>query len=138
MTLNESSELEEVVDEEFKIPETKFNFVPIDHLGPRVNSKQLVDIIGVVQSVSPTMSVRRKRDSVIVDESKKTAVVELWNELATGTGQELLDIAGTNPVVAVKALKVGDFEGKIVFPSCNYFVNKLPLTCITEPGKRKH
>ncbi|CAN0892806.1 Replication protein A 70 kDa DNA-binding subunit B [Linum grandiflorum] len=119
MTLNESSEVEEVVDEEVTIPETKFNFVPIDHLGPHVNSKELVDVIGVVQSVSPTMSVRRKsdnepipkRDIVIVDESKKTVVVSLWSELATGTGQELLDIADTNPVVAIKALKVGDFQG---------------------------
>ena len=42
MTLNESSEVEEVVSEEVKIPETKFNFVPIDHLGPYVNSKDLV------------------------------------------------------------------------------------------------
>ncbi|CAN1233586.1 Replication protein A 70 kDa DNA-binding subunit B [Linum perenne] len=119
MTLNESSEVEEVVSEAVKIPETKFNFVPIDHLGPYVNSKELVDVIGVVQSVSPTLSIRRKsdnepipkRDVVIADESKKTVIVSLWNELATTTGQELLDMADKSPVVAIKALKVGDFQG---------------------------
>ncbi|CAN1312164.1 Replication protein A 70 kDa DNA-binding subunit B [Linum perenne] len=124
MTLNENSEVEEVANESAMIPATKFNFVPIDNLGPYVNSKDLVDVIGVVQSVSPTLSIRRKsdneqipkRDVTIVDESKKTVVVSLWNELATGAGQELLDIAEQSPVVAIKALRVGDFQDSSVSP----------------------
>ncbi|CAN1795937.1 Replication protein A 70 kDa DNA-binding subunit B, partial [Linum perenne] len=113
MTLNENSEVEEVANESAMIPATKFNFVPIDNLGPYVNSKDLVDVIGVVQSVSPTLSIRRKsdneqipkRDVTIVDESKKTVVVSLWNELATGAEQ--------SPVVAIKALRVGDFQAPV-------------------------
>ncbi|KAJ6339946.1 hypothetical protein OIU77_007819 [Salix suchowensis] len=119
MTLNENSEVEEASDEAACIPETKFKFVPIDQLGPYVNSKDLVDVIGIVQSVSPTMSIRRKsnnetvpkRDVVVADETKKTVVVSLWNELATTVGQELHDIADKSPVVAIKSLKVGDFQG---------------------------
>lgn len=119
MTLNENSEVEEASDEAACIPETKFKFVPIDQLGPYVNSKDLVDVIGIVQSVSPTMSIRRKsnnetvpkRDIVVADETKKTVVVSLWNELATTVGQELHDIADKSPVVAIKSLKVGDFQG---------------------------
>ncbi|KAL9227314.1 hypothetical protein vseg_003016 [Gypsophila vaccaria] len=119
MTLNENSLVEEVKDEGVFIPETKFDFVPIDQLGPYVNGKDLVDVIGVVQSVSPTMSIRRKsnnemipkRDITIADESKKTVVVSLWNDHATTLGQELLDMADKSPVVAIKALKVGDFQG---------------------------
>ena len=42
MTLNEYSEVEEARSEEMFIPETKFNFVPIDELGPYVNQKELV------------------------------------------------------------------------------------------------
>ncbi|KAM7266950.1 hypothetical protein ACFE04_009116 [Oxalis oulophora] len=119
MTLNENSIVEEASNEEVFVPEIKFNFIPIDQLGPYVNGKELVDIIGVVQNVSPTMSIRRKsdnetihkRDITVADESKKTVVVSLWNELATGIGQELLDIADTSPIVAIKSLKVGDFQG---------------------------
>ncbi|KAK4779372.1 hypothetical protein SAY86_006900 [Trapa natans] len=119
MTLNEYSEVEEVKSEETFIPETKFNFVPIDMLGSYVNGKDLVDIVGVVQSVSPTMSIRRKsnnetlpkRDITVVDATKKSVVVSLWNDLATGIGQELLDIAEKSPTVAIKSLKVGDFQG---------------------------
>ncbi|MED6119851.1 Replication protein A 70 kDa DNA-binding subunit B [Stylosanthes scabra] len=119
MTLNENSEVEEAANEASFVPETKFNFVPIDQLGPYVNKSDLVDVVGVVQSVSPTMSIRRKsnnetipkRDITIADETKKTVVVSLWSDLATSIGQELLDIADTSPVVAIKSLKVGDFQG---------------------------
>lgn len=42
---------------------------------------------------------------------KKTVVVSLWNELATTVGQELLDSVDQSPIVAIKSLKVGDFQG---------------------------
>lgn len=42
MTLNENSVVEEAGNEETFIPETKFNFVPIDQLGPYVNGRELV------------------------------------------------------------------------------------------------
>lgn len=42
MALNENSEVEEASNEAAFIPETKFNFVPIDQLGPYVNSTELV------------------------------------------------------------------------------------------------
>ncbi|KAK1297102.1 hypothetical protein QJS10_CPB15g01423 [Acorus calamus] len=119
MTLNENSEVEEVVGECAFIPETKFNFVKIDDLGPYVNGRELADIVGIVQNVSTTLSVRRKsdnetipkRDITIADDSKKTVTVSLWNDLATTIGQELLDMVETAPIVAIKSLKVGDFQG---------------------------
>ncbi|CAA6657380.1 unnamed protein product [Spirodela intermedia] len=119
MTLNENSEVEEAASEGAFIPEMKFDFVKIDQLGSYVNGRELVDIIGVVQNVSSTLSVRRKsnnesvpkRDVTIADDSKKTVVVSLWNELATDVGQQLLDMASEAPVVAMKCLKVGDFQG---------------------------
>lgn len=42
MTLNENSEVEEVANEAVFVPETKFNFVQIDQLGPFVNKNELV------------------------------------------------------------------------------------------------
>ncbi|KAI4303759.1 hypothetical protein MLD38_039355 [Melastoma candidum] len=119
MTLNENSEIEEANHEAVFVPETKFNFVPIDMLGTYVNGKDLVDVIGVVQSVSPTVSIRRKSDNesipkreiTIADDSKRTVTVSLWNDLATNIGKELLDNADKSPIVAIKSLRVGDFQG---------------------------
>lgn len=42
MNLNENSEVEEAVNETAFIPQTKFNFVPIDELGRYVNGTELV------------------------------------------------------------------------------------------------
>ena len=44
MNLNENSMVEEAGDEGVFIPETKFNFVPIDQLGPYVNGRDLIGI----------------------------------------------------------------------------------------------
>lgn len=43
--------------------------------------------------------------------SGKTVTISLWNDLATTTGQELLDMVDSSPVVAIKSLKVSDFQG---------------------------
>ncbi|KAI3897705.1 hypothetical protein MKX03_005537, partial [Papaver bracteatum] len=77
------------------------------------------DVIGVLQSVSPTMSIIRKAnnetipkcDITIADDSNKNVVIYLWNDLAITMGQELLDVVDSNPIVAIKCLKVGDFQG---------------------------
>ncbi|KAE8681415.1 Replication protein A 70 kDa DNA-binding subunit B [Hibiscus syriacus] len=119
LTLNENSVVEEASDEETFVPEAKFNFVPIDQLGPYVNGREVVDIIGVVQSVTAVSNIKRKidnenipkRDMIVADETKKTVVVSLWNELANDVGQKLFDLADTSPVVAIKSLKVSDFQG---------------------------
>ena len=42
MTLNENSEVEEASNEETFVPETKFNFVPIEELGMYLNQKELI------------------------------------------------------------------------------------------------
>ncbi|XP_068654082.1 replication protein A 70 kDa DNA-binding subunit B [Aristolochia californica] len=119
MNLNENSEVEEVVGEGVFVPETKFNFIQIEDLGSYVNGREFVDIIGVLQNVSPTTSIRRKinnetipkRDITVADDSGKTVVVSLWNDLATTVGQGLLDMVESAPIVAIKSLKVGDFQG---------------------------
>ncbi|OEL28110.1 Replication protein A 70 kDa DNA-binding subunit B [Dichanthelium oligosanthes] len=118
MTLNENAVVEEAEGETF-IPQVQYNFVKIDQLGSYVNGRELVDIVGVVQSVSPTLSVRRKidnetipkRDIVVADDSGKTVSVSLWNDLATTTGQELLDMVDSSPIIAIKSLRVSDFQG---------------------------
>lgn len=43
----------------------------------------------------------------------KTVSVSLWNDLATTTGQELLDMVDSSPIIAIKSLRVSDFQGKL-------------------------
>lgn len=51
MTLNENSEVEEVSSEASFVPQTKFNFVPIDLMGPYVNGRELVGKKPILYSV---------------------------------------------------------------------------------------
>ncbi|XP_076911307.1 replication protein A 70 kDa DNA-binding subunit B-like isoform X2 [Bidens hawaiensis] len=119
MTLNENSQVEEAVNEPIIIPTLTFSFVPIDQLGPYVQQKELIDVIGVVQHVSSTMSIRRKadnesvpkRDITIADDTMKSMIVSLWGPLATGIGSKLLDMFDASPIVAIKSLRVSDFGG---------------------------
>lgn len=42
-------------------------------------------------------------------------MVSLWNDHATNVGQELLDNSDKFPIVAIKSLKVGDFQGTFIY-----------------------
>lgn len=47
-------------------------------------------------------------------------MISLWNDLATTVGQELLDIADQSPIIAVKYLRAGDFQGTANIEVGNY------------------
>lgn len=42
---------------------------------------------------------------------KKSVVVSLWNKLATDLGEELLEMVDKSPIVAIKSLRVSDYQG---------------------------
>ena len=42
MTLSQYSQVDEVINELMVVPERKFNFVPLDQLGPYINQENLV------------------------------------------------------------------------------------------------
>ncbi|KAL3678223.1 hypothetical protein R1sor_021179 [Riccia sorocarpa] len=122
MTLTTKSTVEEIPEEDGadkKIPLVKFSFVKIEEMAPYVNGRELIDVIGVVQSVGSNMSIRRKsnneeipkRDITIADESNKTVVISLWNDLATDFGAKLLNMVDEAPVVAFRSVRVGDYQG---------------------------
>ncbi|KAI3879252.1 hypothetical protein MKX03_013449, partial [Papaver bracteatum] len=119
LSLNENSEVKEVSEEGSPIPKAIFNFVKIDDFGYLCEWEGAY-VIGVLQSVSPTMSIRRKAnnetipkcDITIADDSNKNVVISLWNDLASTMVQEFLDVVDSNLIVAIKCLKVGDFQGE--------------------------
>ncbi|RVW99210.1 Replication protein A 70 kDa DNA-binding subunit B [Vitis vinifera] len=73
------------------------------------------DICGYLSSQNfPEVSSKKSHEQQTVAaqdvDRKKTVVVSLWNDHATNVGQELLDNADKFPIVAIKSLKVGDFQ----------------------------
>ncbi len=94
-----------------------YAFVPIDKLSSRIGARGNVDVVAVVKEVSEVSSIRRKSDNtelnkrevVLVDDSLKSIRLTLWNVLAAEQGEQLASM--TNPIVAIRSVRVGDYEG---------------------------
>lgn len=101
--------------------DVRMEFVPIDQLVAFVDKKAPIDLIGVVTSVQPLGSVKRKSDSselsrrdvTLVDSARKTVTVTLWGSTAEGVGSELeAAAAGSHkPVVAISSCRVSSYNG---------------------------
>lgn len=120
--LEATSTVELCPDEDNSIPTQQFNFRPISEIENAENNS-IVDIIGMVTSVNPSVTILRKngmetqrRILNLKDASGRSVELTLWGEFCNREGrqlQEMLD-SGVFPVLAVKAGKVNDFSGKSV------------------------
>ncbi|KAI9125199.1 hypothetical protein K1719_003815 [Acacia pycnantha] len=107
-------------DDDKSIPMHLFKFRPISDVESIENSS-VVDVIGVVFSVSPTTSIMRKngtethkRALQLKDMSGCSVELTLWGEFCNAVGQHLQNTcdSGAFPVLAVKAARVNEFNGK--------------------------
>ncbi|XP_068659391.1 replication protein A 70 kDa DNA-binding subunit A [Aristolochia californica] len=131
--LDASSTMELFPDEDNTIPRQQFSFKPINEI-ENVENNSIVDIIGIVVSVNPSMPILRKngmetqrRILNLKDASSRIVELCLWGEFCNKEGRELQEMldSGFFPVLAVKAGKVNDFSGKSVgtISSTQLFVN---------------
>jgi len=94
-----------------KVPEIKYNFVPIRDLSQKVGG--YADVIGIVKDVEEVQTImiqKQNRESSIrrfqlVDQSNTQVRVTLW-----GKDAETFEGEG-NPVLAIRSAKVSDYGG---------------------------
>ncbi|KAE8710436.1 Replication protein A 70 kDa DNA-binding subunit A [Hibiscus syriacus] len=117
-----NSTVEPCPDEEFSIPRQQFSFRPISETESSENNS-ILDVIGIVISVNPSVPILRKngmetqrRILNLKDASGKSVEVTLWGDFCNKEGQKLQEMvdSGFSPVLAVKAGKVNDFNGKSI------------------------
>ena len=100
-------------------PKVTYNFVPIEAI-EQLDTNSILDIIGVVQSADPISEITvksganagnkiAKRDVTLVDQSLKTIRLTLWDG-----NKDMVQEGSAAPVIAIKNVKVGDFQGKNV------------------------
>ncbi|KAL6633431.1 hypothetical protein ACP70R_026102 [Stipagrostis hirtigluma subsp. patula] len=120
--LESQSTIELCPDENSSIPAQRFNFTSIDKIEDAQNNA-ILDVIGVVTSVNPTVTVQRKngmetqkRVITLKDMSGRSVEVTMWGEFCNREGLQLQEMVecGAFPVLAVKAGKVNDYSGKSV------------------------
>lgn len=120
--LDLNSTVELCPDEDGSIPKQQFSFRPISDI-ENVESNTILDVIGVVTSVNPSVPILRKngmetlrRILNLKDSSCRSIELTLWGEFCNREGQKLQDMvdAGVFPILAVKAGKVNEFSGKSI------------------------
>ncbi|KAG8376201.1 hypothetical protein BUALT_Bualt09G0038500 [Buddleja alternifolia] len=120
--LEATSSVDLCLDEDASIPRQQFSFRPISEI-ENAESNSILDIIGVVVAVNPSVPILRKngmetqrRILNLKDQSGRSVELTLWGEFCNREGQQLQEIAETRiyPVLAVKAGKVNDFSGKTI------------------------
>ncbi|KAK7328868.1 hypothetical protein VNO77_22996 [Canavalia gladiata] len=120
--LDSTSTVELCPDEDGSIPKQQFSFRPISDI-ENVDNNSIIDVIGVVTSVNPSVPILRKngmetqrRILSLKDSSGRSVELTLWGEFCNREGQKLQEMvdAGFFPILAVKAGKVNDFSGKSI------------------------
>lgn len=120
--LETTSTVDLCLDEDASIPKQQFSFRPISEI-ENAESNTIVDVIGIVISVNPSVPILRKngmetqrRVLNLKDQSGRSVELTLWGELCNREGQKLQVMVDSEffPVVAVKAGKVNDFSGKSI------------------------
>lgn len=122
IVLDITSLVQPCLEDDSKIPRQQFHFRPIsDIVG--IENGGIVDVIGVVSSISPSTSIMRKngtetqkRSLQLKDMSGSSVELTLWGNFCNAEGQTLQAMcdSGNFPVLAIKAARVSDFNGKNV------------------------
>lgn len=133
ISIESTSTIQPCPEEDSSIPKQQFNFRPIIEIETMENNS-MVDLIGIVSSITPTGSIMRKngtethkRTLQLKDMSGRSVEITLWGNLCTGEGQQLQELcdSGNFPVLAIKTGRVSDFSGKSVgsISSSQLFIN---------------
>ncbi|KAH1111893.1 hypothetical protein GYH30_010308 [Glycine max] len=122
LTLDVASIIQPCLDDNDSITSQTFNYRPISEIESLENNN-IVDVIGVVTSISPKTSIMRKngtevqkRTLQLKDMSGRSVELTLRGNFCIVEGQMLQSICdvGEFPVLATKAIRVNDFNGKSV------------------------
>ncbi|XP_009114408.1 replication protein A 70 kDa DNA-binding subunit C-like isoform X1 [Brassica rapa] len=120
--LENGSTVEQCYEDDAAIPRNRFRFCYISDV-ENMESNSIVDLIGIVLSISPTGLIMRKSGTEVqkkafrlMDISGRSVEVTMWGNFCNAEGQRLQSLcdSGAFPVLAVKAGRVSEFNGKQV------------------------
>ncbi|KAG7542266.1 Zinc finger CCHC-type [Arabidopsis thaliana x Arabidopsis arenosa] len=120
--LDNASTIKQCYEEDAAIPRQQFHFCTIGDIESMENNS-IIDVIGIVSSISPTVTITRKngtatpkRSLQLMDMSGRSVEVTMWGNFCNAEGQMLQNLcdSGGFPVLAVKAGRISEFNGKAV------------------------
>lgn len=122
LTLDVSTSIEICSGDDSSIPRQQFNFRQISEIA-NMDGGSMVDLLGVVTSVSPTVPLMKKdgnetkkRNLQLKDMSGCSVEITFWGDFCDAEGQQLQSLcdSGSSPMLVLKSGRVNDFNGKSV------------------------
>ena len=122
LNLELSTSIEVCSVDDSSIPRQQFNFRPISEIA-NMDIDAIVDLLAVVTSVSPCFTLMRKNGSEVQkrvlqlkDMSGCSVDITFWGDFCNAEGQQLQSLceSGSNPILALKSGRVGEYNGRIV------------------------
>ncbi|KAD7479714.1 hypothetical protein R6Q59_008534 [Mikania micrantha] len=122
ITLDQMSTIQPCFDDDNSIPHQQFHFRTIGEI-EGMDSNTVLDVIGVVTSITPISSIMtknqtetQKRSLSIKDISGRSIDLTLWGNLCNADGQTIQNMldSGQFPVLAVKSARVYEYNGKSI------------------------
>ncbi|KAK4800408.1 hypothetical protein SAY86_020895 [Trapa natans] len=120
--LETTSVVQPCFGEDELIPRQQFHFQAIVDI-ESIENNSIIDVIGVVCSISPVTSIMRKNGTEtqkqalqLKDMSGRCVELTMWGSFCSAEGQRLQSLcdSGQFPVLAVKSCRVSEFNGKAV------------------------
>ncbi|CAN6340288.1 unnamed protein product [Urochloa humidicola] len=122
ITVDFKTTIEVCPSDDISIPRQQYNFRQISEI-ESVEVGAIVDLVGIVTSVCPSATISRKdgsetqkRTLQLKDMSGRSVEVTFWGKFCDAEGQQLqvqCD-SGSNPVLALKSVRVTEFNGRSV------------------------
>ncbi|KAD3641738.1 hypothetical protein E3N88_30962 [Mikania micrantha] len=118
ITLDYTSTILPCLDDDCSIPQQQFHFRTIAEI-ENLDNNTILDIIGVVYSIRPSMSITRKNNTETLkrtlslkDMSGRSVEVTFWGNFCNKEGQTLQNMcdSGTFPVMAIKSARVDLYD----------------------------
>uniref|UniRef100_A0ACD5ZI11 Uncharacterized protein n=1 Tax=Avena sativa TaxID=4498 RepID=A0ACD5ZI11_AVESA len=122
LLLDTSSSIEICSSDDSDIPGQQYSFRQISEI-QNLHDGDMVDLLGVVTSVSPCTTLMRKngmetqkRALQLKDMSGCSVEITLWGKVCNAEGQQLYSmcVSGSDPVLALKGGRVHEFKCKTV------------------------
>ncbi|KAL0793448.1 hypothetical protein Bca101_064825 [Brassica carinata] len=122
LQLESWSTVQQCYEDDVAIPRNRFRFRFIGDI-ENMESNSIVDLIGIVLSTSPSGLIMRrngteaqKKALQLMDMSGRSVEVTMWGNFCNAEGQRLQSLcdSGAFPVLAVKAGRISEFNGKQV------------------------
>ncbi|CAN6336074.1 unnamed protein product [Urochloa humidicola] len=122
ITMDFKTTIEVCPSDDISIPRQQYNFRQISEI-ENIEVGAIVDLVGIVTSVCPSATITRKdgsetqkRTLQLKDMSGRSVEVTFWGKFCDAEGQQLqvqCD-SGLNPVLALKSVRVTEFNGRSV------------------------